>query len=156
MIVNRFENWRRVLSGRPWELAFDFLGSLRADSPEGDTPLDGDAVFGRVMAYKTRSPEEGLLESHRLYIDVQTTLDGAEGIEWFPRDTLAVKQAYDPVRDFELWQRPGPPSVRLDMVPGMFCVLFPEDAHLAQQIVGGAPREIRKAVVKIRLDSIQR
>ena len=40
------------------------------------------------------------------------------------------------------------------MLPGMFCVLFPEDAHLAQQIVGGTARDIRKAVVKIRLDSI--
>lgn len=155
MIVNRFENWRRMLSGRSWDLAFDFLMALRPDSPEGDTKLDGDTVFGRVMAYKTRTPEEGLLESHRNYIDVQTTLDGAEGIEWFPRDTLVRKQDYDPGRDFELWQRPGPPNVRLDMLPGMFCVLFPEDAHLAQQIVGGTARDIRKAVVKIHLDSIR-
>jgi len=155
MIVDRFENWDRLLRGRSWGLACDFLLSLRPDSPEGDTKLDGDAVYGRVMAYKTRAPEEGLLESHRVYIDVQTTLDGAEGIEWFPRSTLRRKQDYDPGRDFELWQRPGPPTVRLDMMPGMFCVLFPEDAHLAQQIVGGAPRDIRKAVVKIRLDSLR-
>ena len=154
MILDHYENWHRFLSGKSWDLAYDFLMSLKPDSPEGDTKLDGDTVFGRVMAYKTRTPEEGLLESHRLYIDVQTTLDGAEGIEWFPRQTLACKQDYDPGRDFELWHRPGPPTVRADMVPGMFCVLFPEDAHLAQQIVGGVARDIRKAVVKIRLDSI--
>ncbi len=154
MIVDRFENWDRLLRGRSWDLARDFLLSLRPDSPEGDTKLDGDAVYGRVMAYTTRTPEEGLLESHRLYIDVQTTLDGAEGIEWFPRNTLERKQEYDPGRDFELWRRPGPPPARADMVPGMFCVLFPEDAHLAQQLVGGVPCKIRKAVVKIRLDSL--
>jgi len=154
MIVDRYENWRRLLKGKSWDLAYDFLTSLKADSPEGDTKLDGDTVFGRVMAYRTRTPEEGLLESHRLYIDVQTTLVGAEGIEWFPRSTLARKQDYDPAKDFELWHRPGLPTVRADMVPGMFCVLFPEDAHLAQQIVGGAAQDIRKAVVKIRLDSI--
>ena len=154
MIVDRFENWQRLLQGYAWDLAYDFLTSLRADSPEGDTALDGDAIFGRVMAYRTRTPEEGLLESHRKYVDVQTTLDGAEGIEWFPRDSLERKQEYDPERDFELWHRPGPPSRRADMVPGMFCVLFPEDAHLAQQIVGGAPREIRKAVVKLHIDAI--
>lgn len=154
MIVDRFENWRRVLNGPAWDLALEFLTSLTPDSPEGDTKLDGDAVFGRVMAYKTRTPEEGLLESHRNYIDVQTTLAGAEGIEWFPRDTLERKQEYDPARDFELWHRPGPPPARADMYPGMFCVLFPEDAHLAQQIVGGAAQDIRKAVVKIRVDRI--
>lgn len=154
MIVDRYENWHRFLQGKSWELAYDFIMSLKPDSPEGETKLDGDTVYGRVMAYKTRTPEEGLLESHRIYIDVQTTLDGAEGIEWFPRQTLARKQDYDPGRDFELWHRPGLPTVRADMVPGMFCVLFPEDAHLAQQIVGGVARDIRKAVVKIRLDSI--
>lgn len=154
MIVDRYENWRRLLKGKSWDLAYDFLTSLKSGSPEGDTKLDGDTVFGRVMAYRTRTPEEGLLESHRLYIDVQTTLVGAEGIEWFPRDTLARKQDYDPVKDYELWHRPGPPAARADMVPGMFCVLFPQDAHLAQQIVGGAAQDIRKAVVKIRLDSI--
>lgn len=155
MIVDRFENWNRLLRGRSWDLAREFLMSLRPDSPEGDTKLDGDTAYGRVMAYKTRTPEEGLLESHRLYIDVQSTLDGAEGIEWFPRSTLARKQDYDPARDYELWHRPGPPPARTDLYPGMFCVLFPEDAHLAQQIVGGTARDIRKAVVKIRLDSIQ-
>lgn len=154
MIVDRFENWRRLLNGPAWDLAFEFLTSLRADSPEGDTKLDGDNVFGRVMAYKTRTPEEGLLESHRNYIDVQTTIVGAEGIEWFARDTLMRKQEYDPERDFELWHRPGAPRVRADMFPGMFCVLFPEDAHLAQQIVGVTAQEIRKAVVKIRLSAV--
>jgi YhcH/YjgK/YiaL family protein len=106
------------------------------------------------MAYRTRGPDEALLESHRNYIDVQATLDGAEGIEWFPRDTLVRKQDYEPARDFELWHRPGPPPARADMVPGMFCVLFPEDAHMAQQIVGSTPRDIRKAVVKIRLNAL--
>lgn len=154
MIVDRFENWRRLLRGPAWDRAYDFLMSLRADSPEGETRLDGDAVFARVMAYRTRGPEDAVLESHRNYVDVQTTLDGAEGIEWFPRGSLARKQEYDAERDFELWHRPGPAPARADMFPGMFCVLFPEDAHMAQQIVGETPREIRKAVVKIRVDAI--
>jgi YhcH/YjgK/YiaL family protein len=154
MIVDRFEHWRRFLKGPAWEMAYEFLASLRADTPEGYTHLDGDAVFGRVMAYPTRGPDASKLESHRNYIDVQTTLDGAEGIEWFPRGSLARKVEYDPAKDVELWHRPGPPPARADMFPGMFCVLFPEDAHMAQQVVGGSAREIRKAVVKIRLDRI--
>ena len=47
MIVDRYENWHRLLKGRSWDLAYDFLTSLRPDSPEGDTPLDGDTVFGQ-------------------------------------------------------------------------------------------------------------
>lgn len=154
MIVDRFDNWHRFLNGPAWELAYSFLTSLKPDTPEGYTYLDGDALFGRVMAYPTRGSEGSKLESHRNYIDVQTTLDGAEGIEWFPRSSLVRTHEYDPDKDVELWRRPGPPPARADMFPGMFCVLFPEDAHMAQQIVGGTAREIRKAVVKIRLDRI--
>ena len=154
MIVDRFDNWRRFLNGPAWDMAFSFLTSLKPDAPEGYTHLDGDAVYARVMAYPTRGPADSKLESHRNYIDVQTTLDGAEGIEWFPRGSLVRTHEYDPVNDFELWQRPGSPPARADMFPGMFCVLFPEDAHMAQQIVGGTPADIRKAVVKIRLDQV--
>ncbi len=155
MIVGEFAHWRQRLAGPAWETAFSYLTSLDARAPEADTALDGDAIFGRVMAYRTRTPEEGLLESHRRYVDVQTTLEGAEGIEWFPRESLHVKLPYDDARDVELYHRPGAPPARVDVHPGTFCVLFPEDAHLAQQIVGNTPRHIRKAVVKIRVDLIE-
>lgn len=156
MIVGRLDTWQQRLDGRAWKLALDYLQGLSPDSPEGDTQLDGESIFGRVMAYETRTPEEGLLEAHREYVDVQTTLEGAEGIEWFPQNGLQVKTPYDETIDRELYYRPGPPEARIDMFPGTFCVLFPEDAHLAQQIVGSARRTIRKAVVKIRLDQLDR
>lgn len=155
MIVGEIAHWYQRLQGRPWDVAFSYLEGLEAGAPEGDTALEDDAIFGRVMAYPTRPPEEGLLESHRRYIDVQTTLDGAEGIEWFPRDSLRIKRPYDAERDVELYHRPGTPPARVDVHPGTFCVLFPEDAHLAQQIVGAGPQHIRKAVVKIRVDLVE-
>ena len=154
MITDRLENWTTYFSGDAWSRAFEFLLSLSADSPEGDTPLDGERLFGRVMSYETRSPEEGLLESHQRYIDIQTTLDGAEGIEWFPRDSLDVKNPYDKETDVELYHRPEVIPARVDVLPGMFGVFFPRDAHLAQQVVGGKREHIKKAVVKVDMDLI--
>lgn len=155
MIVDRFENRERLLRGYPWDVAFAYLQGLGPAAPEADTALDGEKVFGRVMAYATRRPEDGLLESHRKYVDIQTTLVGAEGIEWFSRASLAVREPYRAETDVELYHRPGTPPARIDVYPGTFCVFFPEDAHLAQQIVGEGPAPIRKAVVKIHVDLLK-
>lgn len=155
MIVGEIAQWRHHLSGEPWTIAFDYLQCLGGASPDGDTRLLDERIVGRVMSYDTRTPEEGLLEAHRRYVDVQTALDGAEGIEWFPQTALDVSVPYDGALDRELYRRPGAPPVRIEVYPGTFCVFFPEDAHLAQQIIGGTPRRIKKAVVKIALDLIR-
>lgn len=155
MIVDRLDNWSARFGGPAWSRAFEFIASLHADSPEGDTPLDGEKMFGRVMAYETRGPNGGILETHRNFIDIQTTLAGAEGIDWFPRETLEVTQPYDPERDVELYKRPDTVPVRADVYPGYFAVFFPADAHMAQQIVGGKREPIRKAVVKVHVDLVQ-
>jgi biofilm protein TabA len=155
VIVDRIDNWSASLSGPVWARAFRFLAALEPDSPEGDTALDGERMFGRVMAYETRGPNEGILETHRKFIDVQATLLGVEGIDWFPRATLEVKEPYDAVRDVELYHRPQAVPARVDVYPGYFAVFFPTDAHMAQQIVGGKREHIRKAVVKIHVDLVQ-
>jgi len=43
----------------------------------------------------------------------------------------------------------------VDVHPRTFAVLFPEDAHMAQQIVGDKSKLMKKVVIKVRLDTIQ-
>jgi len=133
-----------------WVKAFDYLRSLGPDAPEQDVALDGDLLIGRVHAYETREPEGGGLESHRRYLDIQIVMDGAEGIDWYPRESLVERTPYDEVKDVVFYQRPfGAAPARIDNVPGRFALLYPTDAHMAQMIVGGKKQFIRKAVVKI-------
>lgn len=77
----------------------------------------------------TTSPvEKGCFETHKKYIDVQILIEGQEMLEWMPQDKLNVIQPYDEQRDVQFYQGTGK---RLLIEPGMFYVMFPEDAHKA-------------------------
>lgn len=151
MIVDRIENWKRYFNNAAWQRAFDFLGSLSADSDEKKTELDGDEVFGRVMSYATCGPNEAVLEAHRDYIDVQMTLSGSEGIDWFPTQSLESSGPYNAQKDVEYFKRPGPAPARVNVFPGTFVVLFPEDAHMPKQMTGSSSEQIKKVVVKLKM-----
>ena len=151
MIVGQLVNWRDHLSGEVWEEAFGFLMSLDEHSEVRDVELRGDKMLGRVMSYPTKGPDEAKVEAHREYIDIQISLKGAEGIDWFPVSTLDVKEAYDDVKDRTLYHRYEPAPAHVDNHPGMFTVLYPEDAHMPQLVVDGEVEVIVKAVVKIHL-----
>ena len=155
MIVGQLVNWRDHLSGDIWEEAFDFLMSLDADSAEGDTELQGKKLFGRVMAYSTRGTDEAILESHREYIDIQISLKGTEGIDWYPVSTLDVKEEYNAEIDRALYHRYELAPAHVDNHPGMFTLLYPEDAHMAQLVVDGDVEDIVKAVVKVHVSLLE-
>lgn len=154
MIVDLIDNWKRYFSGPNWERAFDFLSGLGPDTEEGETALQGEAIFARVMSYETRSPDEAVLETHRKYIDVQTTIVAAERIDWFPREGLQIKERYNEDSDRVLYHRPRIAPVSIDVHPGTFVVQFPTDAHMPQLIVGEGPERIKKAVVKFSVDLV--
>lgn len=156
MITDTLERWRRYAATPVWEKAFDFLSSLDANSTEGKTLLQGDDLFAIVMSYDTRERSAAMLESHRKYVDIQAALKEAEGIDWFPRDRLEIKIPYDAEKDAMFYHRPeGAAPAHLEMKPGHFVILYPEDAHMCQLIVDGAVRTIKKVVVKVRLDLVK-
>lgn len=155
MIADRLDNWRASFSGPVWSRAFEALAALGPDSPEGETRLDGDDLILRVMGYTTRPPEQAVLETHRVYIDIQTTLAGSERIDWFPAAGLEVAEPYDPQKDVTFYRRPGPAPAHVDVFPGTFAVLLPGDAHMPQLMTGSRPEAIRKAVVKVRAGLVQ-
>jgi biofilm protein TabA len=152
MILDRLENWHRYFPGPRLEAAFEFLKGLGADTKEGEYPIEGRDIFARVMSYSTRTPEEAVLESHRKYVDVQTVLTDAEGMEWHPAGSLGVETPYDEAKDAIFYFRPEDVRARLNMYPGNFVVFFPEDAHMPQLIVGSGPVLIKKVVVKVKLE----
>ncbi|MCH8205118.1 MAG: YhcH/YjgK/YiaL family protein [Candidatus Hydrogenedentes bacterium] len=152
MIVGRLETWRERFRDAPWPQVFEFLEALSESADEGRIEIRGEEIFARVMCYETRGPDEGILETHRRYVDVQSTLIGAEGVDWFPRDSLELREPYDEERDVAFYHRPEIVPARVDVYRGMYVVLFPEDAHMAQQVVGDGVKSIKKVVVKVHVD----
>ena len=152
MIIDRLENWRCYAHGPAWERAFDFLLSIGPDAKEQEYALDGNDIYARVMSYNTRPRESAVLEAHRKYLDIQSTLVAAEGIEWFPQNKLEVKTPYNQDKDVEFYNHPAFVPARIDVFPGLFVALFPKDAHMPQLIVGEESKCVKKVVVKINVD----
>lgn len=157
MIVDTLNHWRDYFNGPVWEKVFHYLEGLSASTEVADkVHLQGEEVFARVMRYPTRGPEDGMLEAHNRYIDVQMSLSGGEGVDWFPRSSLKATGPFDEANDVILFKRPsGHAAARIENRPGVFTVLFPEDAHMAQQVLDGSAAEVLKVVVKVRLDLVR-
>lgn len=111
----------------------------------GRHTIDGDAIFALIQDVVTKPADQGVWEAHRRYLDIQAPLTGDEAIGYAPIETLEVTQAFDEARDFCLLRGEG---TLQHMRPGMFALLWPQDAHMPGIAVGG-PRAIRKVVVKV-------
>lgn len=150
MIVDRLENWQRYFRGEAWRKTFEYLMALTPDAPEGIIEIQGRDIYARVMSYETTMEDNVLLESHREYIDVQSSLINEERIDWFPLEGLRAKDDYNFEKDVTHYHRPGQSLGRVVVRPGMFAVLFPEDAHVPK-LITDKPHWMKKVVVKLRV-----
>jgi len=150
MIVDICDNWAVYFAGEVWEKAFQFLRTLSPQTEEGRYSIDGDDVYAQVMSYATTTPAKARFEAHDRYIDIQTVLEGSEGIAWSPRSRLHSSTDYDDRKDVQFFHDGGQHPARADLVGGHFAVFFPEDAHMPQLMVAGSAPWVKKVVVKVR------
>jgi len=93
--------------------------------------MDGSRHFfegGYVMCQRgqTKPLQNASFEAHRRYIDVFILMEGREIVLWNRLDHMQETAAYDPEKDKQPLEGKGS---MLELLPGMFCVLFPDDAH---------------------------
>lgn len=112
--------------------------------PTGRTEVDGDHVFALVQEFTTVPAAQGAWEAHRRYLDVHTVVEGEERIGYADVSSLRTG-TYDESRDF--LQVEGLP-VFLQMLPGTFAVMMPQDAHMPG-VATSEPHPIRKVVMKV-------
>jgi len=114
-----------------------------AELEDGRYEILGDSVFAIVERNQGRKIEDGKLEAHRKYVDIQYIISGDESMGWTPRDELSQSEGYDETRDLEFFGDAARSVVKVP--PGSFAVFLPTDAHLPG--VGEGP--IHKIVVKV-------
>jgi YhcH/YjgK/YiaL family protein len=130
--------------------AIDFMLSADLDGLEqGKTEIDGQRIFAAVSAYESKDPEKAQYEAHRRYIDIQIILSGEERIFYLPLDELSVQEEYSAEKDALLFSRDGGSAI--DLKPGMFCLLFPQDAHKPGCRIGDVGT-VKKAVIKVEVE----
>ena len=127
--------------------AFDYIKShdLRAMEPQR-LELRGEELFINRIDAPSNPQDEQPIEAHESYIDIQVLLEGRERIGWLPRaKCLSPRAPYDESKDIIFYH--DQPTSYVDLLPGDFVILFPEDSH-APFIGDGSP--ISKLIVKVR------
>jgi biofilm protein TabA len=153
MITDCLANAHNYPLGPAWEKAFDFLKTVNDSTPDGKYPIQGEDMFAMVMSYQTKKPDEAKFEAHKKYADIQSTLIGAEGIAVVDTAKMKVTVPYLAEKDVEFYETPETIPMLVDVYPGYFAFLLPQDCHMPQLAVGN-PQYIKKVVVKIALTEL--
>lgn len=148
MIVSNLQNSRRVESLHPlFKTLFDYVKShdlLHADL--GRIELKGDELFINNVNPECLPADKQVLELHRDYIDVHILLEGAERIGWKAIEDLTTEvKPYEKEGDCALYSDVS--TAFVDLLPGQFAIVYPEDPHAP--IIGMG--KIRKLIGKVRI-----
>jgi len=146
MIVDTFEQRDRYAALHPgFARAFEFASArdLAALAP-GRHLVDGERVYVSIDHKEGLGRRRARLESHRRYIDIQLTIEGAEEIGWRAlRECVAPAGLFDEHRDIRFYD--DEPDSWVAVPRGRFGIFFPEDAHAPL----GGRGVIRKAIFKV-------
>jgi YhcH/YjgK/YiaL family protein len=151
MILDQIDNAHLYTGLNPgFAKAFEILkDKTLAKKEDGKYPLDCEKISYTIQRYITKPLNEGKLEAHRKYIDIQFLLTGVAILGYAPLKGLSVAEEYNPVKDIAFFNTPNE-ITKVKLEPGLFCILFPSDAHLPCRQLPG-PTEVRKVVIKVKV-----
>ena len=147
MIIDTLQNFEKYISLNPlFETVAQFLKDHPLDALEaGKHPIVGEDLFVNIQTAKGKTPEEAVMETHRVMADIQIPLSGEETYGYIPADYLPDGE-YDEANDITKFPGIAAQSF-VKCCPGMFAVFFPQDGHAP--CISEQP-EIKKAIFKVR------
>lgn len=148
MIVANLQNSNRIEGLHPlFKPLFDYVKTHDLLHTElGRIEVDGDDVFIMNINPECVAADKQVLEAHRTYIDVHILLEGSETIGWMALEDVSHEvKTYDNEGDCALYK--DTPTSWIDLQPGQFMIVYPEDAHAP--VVGCG--KIRKLIAKVKL-----
>lgn len=148
MILFKLQDSERIEPLHPlFKRLFDYVKSHDLLSIEtGRIELEGKNLFINNVLIVGVPREKQVLEGHRLYIDVHILLAGEERIGWKALGNVQTfSKIYSEEEDCLLSAEA--PTAYVDMEPGDFCIVYPEDMHAP--IIGNS--EIRKLIAKVKI-----
>jgi len=151
MIVDTLEHAEQYLGlNADIDLVLKKAGEYHRDNfPAQPLVLSSSARLNNVETI-TKPAEEGQFEAHRKYIDVMIMIDGEEMIYVKEVNRLKeITQPYDEEKDI-LFAKPETDGTAVRLKPGMFCILFPQDAHIPGRI-STTSMPVKKLVGKVRI-----
>ncbi|MHC4602158.1 MAG: NanQ anomerase/TabA/YiaL family protein [Planctomycetota bacterium] len=153
MIVDKLEN-AHLYAGLSDKIniAFGILKDKKLFlKKDGRYEIDGDNLYYIVQRYETRPADQCKLEAHKKYIDIQFVAAGEEILGYTPLENLEISQPYNEEKDIVLYKVSDKLST-VNLGPGMFCILFPQDAHMPGRQLND-PSNVLKVVVKVKINA---
>lgn len=146
MILDKIENHKRYANiNNKISKALEYLINTNFEQIEpGKYIIDGDNIFALVQEYDTKEKEDGKLEGHYKYIDIQYVIKGSEqmGVASLTNQMQITK---DTEKDYAFYD--GDCSY-IKVSEGMFTIFFPDDLH-KPCIKLDKTAKVKKVVVKV-------
>ncbi len=156
MIYDTLENASLYPLGPAFEKAVRFVRTLNADSPLGRQEIDGKNMYANVMEYDAEFSVPPKYEVHRRYVDLQAVITGSETVFTRMSAGLPVQTPYNPEADCEFLLSDGKAAeVNVQLFPGYFTLLFPNDAHMGKGVTCLGKGKVKKVVVKMAVDQLR-
>ncbi len=151
MIVDTTDNLEQLRSISPLtSKAVDWLQNTDLSAlADGSYELCGRDLYVSVQERDTKPADEGIWESHRLYLDIQVVIEGRELMGYCPVGRLSSNVPYSEEKDIEFYA--GATENLCLIYQGMFAVFLPQDAHMPNITAGKGAERGKKLVVKVRL-----
>lgn len=148
MVIDKIENASLYKSLSPSiAKALDYVSSTDFTKVEpGRYEIEGDDIFAMVSVYETRKPEDGNLEGHRKYIDVQFMAEGNERVGYVHYQGQTPVETYSPEKDRAFYKEE---TSWLRFPEKSFAIFWPDDLHMPNIIDATAGR-VKKVVVKVK------
>jgi len=148
MIIDRIEfAYRYYGIGSRFTSALQYLASENMNALESAS-LEGGDVKITASDYVSKPEVECNIEAHATVADIHYCIKGTEIIGYCDRSLATPMPGANPNAETIYFEKAKLNYFKL--LPGMFCILMPEDVHCAK-IMNGLPEDCRKAVVKVLL-----
>jgi len=148
MIIDRIEHAHKYDGiGSRFASALEYLKTEDMFSVES-AALEGNKVTISIGNYVSKPEADCNIEAHTTVADIHYCIKGTEVIGYCDRSYATPKHGSDLSAETIYFEEPELNYFKL--LPGMFCIMLPEDVHRAK-IMNGAPEDCRKAIVKVSL-----
>lgn len=150
MILDQIKNFEIYKNLSPDIYAgLKFLAEATPEIELG-TYVINENVKAIVSSYPTVECFERGYEAHKHVLDIQFPIVGRERVKWSPIEGMDVNIPYDEVKDRTFFKNPSPYGCEVIIGEGTFAIMFPEDGHSPQHLVGKS-EVIKKITVKVSI-----
>lgn len=151
MLLESLKDWKHYDFGPTWSEVMTWAEANCPGIENGEYTI-ADCT-ARVTDAITRVWGEARYECHRRMADVQIVLHGEEDVYNLPLHTMRVPDVFDEGRDLGFFND----EARLSpfrLMPGLFALLLPWDAHMPLMAVAEKPMMVRKMIIKIPVERL--